>query len=1302
LDNNIKIVVNVALDAFSTNCWINESLIERLGAKTVKQDLYLTTMACKNLKTPTLILNNLKICDLDETVTATVPVLYSKRGRDWPFSKEDLPRREDLEGLPFLDSIPFRFLDEEVSVLIGMDMPGLLKTQQTVSREWNEPFASRHWLGWALNGPISPKTRKEVSVHRTKIHFKENEINENFKKMFLQDYDTTGEDAVCNSVEDDMFLEIVTANSKKDDDNHYVIDLPLKANAKFPNNRNQALERFKGIEKKFTRNNNYFAEYSAFMNTMMNLNFAEEIPPHERPGVEGKTWYLVHHGVYHKQKNKLRVVFDCSLQYGGTSLNDNLLQGPDMTNSLIGVLLRFRQDKVALTADIEKMFYQVRVPPEHSDFMRFFWYGAVGELSEFRLKVHVFGARSSPSVANFALRLAARDGKSQSEKSKDIVDRNFYVDDLLVSYPDEKEAVASLLDLRSLLAQGSFNLTSFAGTSKKVLSALPEDSLSNALTADSLASQALPESMALGVTWNTENDSLGYRVVAVKFPATRRGVLRTIASIYDPLGLAGPVVVPAKAIFQETCRLKLNWDDELPPALLSAWNAWQTDIRALSEWLVPRCLHLSSDGRRAQLHVFCDGSEIAYGAVAYARVETGSSIIVSSPIMAKSRLTPLNNSALKTIPRIELCAAKLSVSLQLILRGSLDFKFQKIVYWTDSTTVIKYLSNDSARFQRFVANKVAFIRSHSYPDQWRHVPTKCNPADILSRGSSVRSLIKCELWQYGPKFLRDPEATWPALTVTCGALADDPEVRKDAIALVTTPLQATPMDKLLASTSSWFKLSVRVAWLLRLKAKLFSRSSVSAPGLTSDELRAAELEIFKRMQITYFTPEISAIQKGQTVPKSSALRKLTPFLDESGVLRLRGRIENSAVSHATKHPILLPGKSHLAEMLVMKIHSDLGHMGRETVLSYVRTRYWIVGGNALFRKVLLNCVACRKRQGRPLGQVMANLPAERVTAELPAFTNTGVDYFGPFFVTRGRTQQKRYGVIFSCLSSRAIHIEVAHSLTTDSFIHALRRFISRRGNLKSLRSDNGTNFVGAHRELLKEIDQWNKNSIEKWLLQKAITWTFNPPFASHFGGVWEREIRTIRKVLAALTNEQPLKFNDEEFGTLMCEVEAILNNRPLTPVSDNPEDLEALTPNHLLLLNAGVTFPPGLFCKSDACSKKRWKQVQYLADLFWTRWRREYLTLLQTRQKWTTDRRSVQPGDLVLVSDNQLPRNQWPLGRIVDVKPGDDARVRVAKIKVAKFKDSSIHKIGCIIIERPIHKLILLREGSQDVNLNGI
>ncbi|KAA0187986.1 hypothetical protein HAZT_HAZT008756 [Hyalella azteca] len=261
LDNNIKIVVNVALDPFSTNCWINESLIEKLGAKTVKQDLYLTTMACKNLKTPTLILNNLKICDLDETVTATVPVLYSKPERDWPFSKEDLPRREDLEGLPFLESIPFSFLDEEVSVLIGMDMPGLLKTLQTVSREWNDPFASRHWLGWALNGPISSKTRK-VSVHRARIHFKENEINGNFKKMF-QDYDTTGEDAVYNSVEDDMFLEIVTANSKIDDDNPYVIDLPLKTNAKFPNNRDKALKRFKRIEKKFTRNKNYLAEYSA-------------------------------------------------------------------------------------------------------------------------------------------------------------------------------------------------------------------------------------------------------------------------------------------------------------------------------------------------------------------------------------------------------------------------------------------------------------------------------------------------------------------------------------------------------------------------------------------------------------------------------------------------------------------------------------------------------------------------------------------------------------------------------------------------------------------------------------------------------------------------------------------------------------------------------------------------------------------------------------------------------------------------------------------------------------------------------
>ena len=321
---------------------------------------------------------------------------------------------------------------------------------------------------------------------------------------------------------------------------------------------------------------------------------------------------------------------------------------------------------------------------------------------------------------------------------------------------------------------------------------------------------------------------------------------------------------------------------------------------------------------------------------------------------------------------------------------------------------------------------------------------------------------------------------------------------------------------------------------------------------------------------------------------------------------------------------------------------------------------------------------------------MANLPPERLTADIPAFTNVGIDCFGPFFVVHGRKQEKRYGIVFSCMSSRAIHLEISHSLSTDSFISALRRFVARRGNVESITCDNGTNFVSGSREMKLNIDEWNESTTEEWLKQRNIVWKFNPPTASNFGGFYEREIRSVRKVLTALMTEQTNKLTDESLTTLMCEVEAILNNRPLTEVTSDPYDCEALTPNHLLLLNAGVTLPPGLFVDDDCYYRRRWKQVQYLAELFWKRWKSEYMILLQQRQKWYRHGRSHRIGDLVLVVDQPLPRNEWNLARIVNIKPDDEGNVRRATVRVAKYKNANLKTWGTKTVVRPIGKLILL------------
>ena len=272
-------------------------------------------------------------------------------------------------------------------------------------------------------------------------------------------------------------------------------------------------------------------------------------------------------------------------------------------------------------------------------------------------------------------------------------------------------------------------------------------------------------------------------------------------------------------------------------------------------------------------------------------------------------------------------------------------------------------------------------------------------------------------------------------------------------------------------------------------------------------------------------------------------------------------------------------------------------------------------------------------------QKMANLPEDRTMPSNPPFTYTGVDCFGPFEVRRRCTTAKRYGVLFTCLSIRAIHLEVVSSLDTGSFVNTLRRFIARRGQPKMIRSDNGSNFVKGEKELREAVKEWNQSQIHDFLLQKNIKWVFNPPTGSHHGGVWERCIRTTRKVIKAVTKEQTLE--DEGINTLMCEVEAIVNGQPITKLSDDPRDMEPLTPNHLLLLRARPTLPPATLSKQDIYGR-RWCQVQYLADVFWRRWIKEYLPSLQQCQKWNREQRNFVVGDIVLVLDDKTPQNSWP------------------------------------------------------------
>ncbi|XP_014676130.1 PREDICTED: uncharacterized protein LOC106816087 [Priapulus caudatus] len=351
--------------------------------------------------------------------------------------------------------------------------------------------------------------------------------------------------------------------------------------------------------------------------------------------------------------------------------------------------------------------------------------------------------------------------------------------------------------------------------------------------------------------------------------------------------------------------------------------------------------------------------------------------------------------------------------------------------------------------------------------------------------------------------------------------------------------------------------------------------------LTVHDIAAAEMEIIRYIQRTSFNDALL---------KSSNIRKLAPMTSRDNIICVGGRLANTTLSAEAKHPWILPNRHPVVDLIIRHYHVTTGHSGIERTLGEIRQRFWIVKGRAAVKHVIFRCIPCRRMRASLESQRMADLPKDRVTPGLAPFTMVGVDFFGPFMVKRARSEVKRYGCLFTCLTTRAVHIEVCHSLETDFFINALQRFISRRGNPVEVRSDNVTNR-GGEKVLRLSIREWNQGKIQDFLCQKEIKWIFNPPTASHMGGVWEIKIRTIRSILNSLLDQQPL--NDEGLVTLMCIVEGIMNGRPITKLSDDPRDAAPLTPNHLLVLRSGPSFPPGIFVKQDVY-RKQWHQVQYL------------------------------------------------------------------------------------------------------------
>ena len=469
------------------------------------------------------------------------------------------------------------------------------------------------------------------------------------------------------------------------------------------------------LKRKLKRDENIHRKYREFMESLIQKRYARNMTEEEALRRSQRTWYLPHHGVFHPQKQgKIRVVFDVASLHDGVSLNNQLLHGPDLTNNLLGILLSFRQYPIALVADIEGMFNQVKVPPEDSDALRFLWWedSDLEKLSEFQMTTHIFGATDSPSCANFCLKKAAEDHKGRfSVEAVSVVDKDFYIDDFEKSVRTVSEASSLADEVTCLLSEAGFRLTKWMSNSREVLSKIPD--ADRAKPTLDLDLENLPVERTLGVQWDVEKDAFLFKVREPHKPTTKRGILSAVSSLYDPMGFVCPLSWKLRR-FCRLWKLNLGLEDLITEDLQSLWNEWKCKLAVLSQVQVPRCHVTDSTAVDISLHLFSDASEDGYGMCSYLRFVYACGTVRCSFLIRRSRSSPVRPIS---IPSLELQTVTLSVKMYRVLVDELTYKISKATFFSDSQTKLQYIKKVSKQFQTYVANCVAEIREVTSPDQ---------------------------------------------------------------------------------------------------------------------------------------------------------------------------------------------------------------------------------------------------------------------------------------------------------------------------------------------------------------------------------------------------------------------------------------------------------------------------------------------------------------------------------------------------------------------------------------------------------
>ncbi|KAG1697676.1 hypothetical protein GQR58_005904 [Nymphon striatum] len=1301
------------LDEQSTNSFMDPIVLDKLNIEAPSHQYCLNTLSGLKSDISGKIVDGLEVSGILEnkwyglSKVLTNPFI--------PDTRKEVATPDIIHKHKHLSHLASYFLDLNkdipVVMLIGADSSDLMHTKCYGT---HSPFIHRTPVGWALVGPACLEYEEnDKNIKALRLTVEQDNYSYSASHVFpsqnscipipdlFKEFDD--DEFPDLSVEDKKFLSIMEGHIEVD--KHGTLKMPLpfrEEDPHMPDNRAAVYYRTKVALERLSLKSDKLVQCVTSMQKSLERGHVELVPPDQLSVSDGKLWYLPLFAVTHSKKNKARLVFDAAASFHDVNLNQKLLRGPNQTNQLRSVLLRFRRGLIGMTCDVEHMFHNFQVAERHKDYLRFYWYqdnDINRPLVEYRANVHIFGATSSPAVATFGLRYAANEcSLPNSEDAREFVLRSFYVDDGLISFDLADQGIKLLNDTKKMLKEFNIRIHKFSSSDPKVLAAFPKDDIAENL--QHVDFDDSPTQRTLGVVWDIVTDTFLAKAEIPTAEFTRRGVLKVVNSFYDPIGIASPVILSGRLIQRlvippkdkESAELQsCGWDDPLPEKFLPQWEMWKDSLRNAHLLKIPRCFIPKDFGEVVgrELHIFGDASNRAIGYVIYLRSLNNLGKIHIAFVTAGSRVAPRSATS---IPRLELNAALLATNSGIEVYKEIDLAIDSVNYYTDSRVILGYLNNKSKSFSRYVTRRIESITKIAPPNSWNYIPTNENPADLASRPNDPDTLSKSS-WLAGPQFLYSSELH-PYVGQSEHLQEDDlPEEITIKTCLLTNTYESKdqPIGLLVHRISCWKRLIRVVSNVMQFCFKLINTIKLRSKSPQIKQLPVskhnAEIMLILSAQKETYPEVFGQLNRNKRLLENHKICKLSPFLDKDNLLRVGGRIKNADLPFDHKHPILIPANHDISKRIIQYFHQEVGHQGRVVTHSYIRQQgYYLENGRRAIRDYLSCCAICKRLRAEPCDQLMADLPADRVERS-PPFTNTGIDVFGPYFVHDGvntrRTSatKKVHVLLLTCLVTRGIHLEMLPAMDTSSFQNALRRFFAIRGVCKRIRSDHGSNFIGAINQSV-DVSQL-QNEVES----HQCVWELNPPGASHFGGPWERKIGAVRRVLDFTVRQSGNRvLSRDEMHTLLQEASAIVNSTPLCEISEDPNDPFPITPASLLTLKDDPNpSPPEVFKTTDLLQygTKRWRRVQYLADQFWCRWRDQYLYNLNKRKKWKINKRNVRINDIVLLKDKHLPRHSWPLAKVYDTKLSNDGFVRSVQLKVAGKSKLSERCINDLILILP-------------------